>query len=68
MIPIKKYIKLGLSFCFISFLLFFFSFLNLSADEIKWVEVANTSNKIQLIDLRNIKTNFFLNKFSNGLC
>ena len=38
-------------------LIFFCSLLKLSAEEIAWTEVANTSNKIQFIDINSIKYN-----------
>tara|TARA_B100000965_G_scaffold1242_1_gene991 strand:+ start:385 stop:765 length:381 start_codon:yes stop_codon:yes gene_type:complete len=53
----KKYLDLGFIFCFISVLLFFSSFSKLYAEEIKWVEVANTGSEIQYIDVNSIKYN-----------
>tara|TARA_Y100001968_G_C19305686_1_gene691520 strand:- start:457 stop:798 length:342 start_codon:yes stop_codon:yes gene_type:complete len=40
-----------------TFLLFLYSFINLSAEEIDWIEVANTNNEIQFIDSNSIKYN-----------
>ncbi len=53
--PLSKHIKQGLILCSMIFFLFFCSFINLSADEIDWIEVANTENEIQFIDSNSIK-------------
>ena len=58
---LKKYVKNLLIICLIPFLIFFYSFEALSADEITWVEVARTINGIQFIDVSSIKYN------NNGL-
>ena len=57
MMIIKKFIKQSLIFFIFSFLIFFSSFTNLSAEEINWVEVAKTNNGIQFIDTNSIKYN-----------
>ena len=49
----KKVLILG----FLPFLIFFSSFVSLSADDITWVEVARTVNEIQFIDVSSIKYN-----------
>ena len=54
---VKNYIKQSLLFCLISFLLFFFCFMELSAEEVAWIEVAKTNNVIQYIDSNSIKYN-----------
>ena len=53
----KKYLNFGFIICCISVLLFFSSFSKLYAEEIKWVEVANTGSEIQYIDVNSIKYN-----------
>ena len=53
----KKYINHLINFCFISYLIFFYSVNNLSADEINWIEVAGTNSEIQFIDPNSIKYN-----------
>mgnify|MGYP001231431556 CR=1 FL=1 len=53
----KKYINHLINFCFISYLIFFYSVNNLSADEINWIEVAGTNSEIQFIDANSIKYN-----------
>ena len=53
----KNHIRYCLSLCFISILMFFSSFLKLSAEEINWIEVANTNNQLQYIDVNSIKYN-----------
>ncbi len=50
-------LKQGLIFCFISFLVLFSSFNKVSAEEINWTEVANTTKGIQFIDTQSIKYN-----------
>ena len=69
MIIIKDYIKKIIIFYFLSFLIFFSCVLELSADEINWIKVANTNNEIQFIDADSIKYNSsgflsFLTKYS----
>ena len=53
----KKYINHLINFCFISYLIFFSSVNNLSAEEINWIEVAGTNSEIQFIDANSIKYN-----------
>ena len=53
----KKYINHVISICLFSFLIFFFGFNRLFAEEINWIEVAKTSNEIQFIDANSIKYN-----------
>ena len=53
----KKYTKYLINFCFISFIIFFYTFNKLSAKEINWIEVAKTNNEIQFIDANSIKYN-----------
>ncbi len=55
--PLIKHLKHGLILCGMTFLLFLYSFINLSAEEIDWIEVANTNNEIQFIDSNSIKYN-----------
>ncbi len=50
-------LKQGLIFCFISFLMLFSSLNKISAEEVNWTEVANTTNGIQFIDTKSIKYN-----------
>ena len=57
MIALKKLLIRGLSICVISALIFLFNFIKVSAEEIDWIEVANTTNKIQYIDVNSIKYN-----------
>ena len=57
MITLGKYIKPILTICFVSFLIFFSSFIKLSADELLWIEVDRTINGIQFIDANSIKYN-----------
>ena len=54
---IGNFIKQVLIFCFISFLVFFSSFIKLSAEELHWIEVDRTINGIQFIDANSIKYN-----------
>jgi len=54
---IRDFIKRSLIFSFISFLTFSFSPQDLYSEEIDWIEVANTKNEIQFIDLNSIKYN-----------
>ena len=54
---LKNFIKQSLIFFIFSFLIFFSSFTKLSAEEINWVEVAQTNNGIQFIDTNSIKYN-----------
>ena len=53
----KIWLKEGLIFCFISFLVLFSSFNEVSAEEINWTEVASTTDGIQFIDIKSIKYN-----------
>ena len=55
LMPLIKYIKQLLILSLISFLLFLSSFFVVDADEINWIEVANTSNELQFIDPDSIK-------------
>ena len=57
MMNLRKYIKNGLIFFGVSFLIFFSGVINLSAEEIDWVEVAKTNDQIQFIDSNSIKYN-----------
>ncbi len=52
-----KYIKQLLLLCLFSFLIFFSFFLNLSAEEINWIEVDKTNKGIQFLDINSIKYN-----------
>ena len=52
---VSKHIKQAFILCISFFLLFFSGFINLSAEEIEWVEVANANNEIQFIDVSSIK-------------
>ena len=54
---LKMWLKQGLTFCFISFLVLFSSFSKISAEEIKWTEVANTTIGKQFIDTNSIRYN-----------
>ena len=57
MINLKKYLeKVIIFFCF-SFMIFFFSFIQLSADEIRWIEVARSNDEFIFIDSNSIKYN-----------
>ena len=58
---LKKYTKNLMTFCLISFLMFFSVVNKLSAVEVNWIEVAKTNNEIQFIDVNSIKYN------NNGL-
>ena len=53
----RQQIKHVLFFGLISFLIFFSEFDKFSAAEINWIEVANTSNELQYIDVDSIKYN-----------
>ena len=57
MITIRNFIKQVFIFCFIYFLIFFSSFIKLSAEELHWIEVDRTINGIQFIDSNSIKYN-----------
>ena len=57
MMNLRKYIKNVLIFFGVSFLIFFSGVINLSAEEIDWVEVAKTNDQIQFIDSNSIKYN-----------
>ena len=54
---ISTFIKQILIVCFVSFLMFFSSFIKLSAEELLWIEVDRTINGIQFIDANSIKYN-----------
>ena len=54
---LKNYIKKVLVLCSVSVLIFLSCSINLSAEEIDWIEVAKTSNQIQFIDANSIKYN-----------
>ena len=54
---LKICLKQGLFLCFISFLVLFSSFNEVSAEEINWTEVASTTDGIQFIDIKSIKYN-----------
>ena len=54
---LRKYINNVLIFFCLSFLIFFSGVINLSAEEIDWVEVAKTNDQIQFIDSNSIKYN-----------
>ena len=47
----------ALTFCYIFFLIFFTGSDELYSKEINWIEVANTSNELQFIDVNSIKYN-----------
>ena len=57
MMTVIKYIKQVLIFCLFSILIFFSGFIDLSADEINWIEIDKTNNGIQFIDADSIKYN-----------
>ncbi len=57
MMNFKKHITKAFLYCFLSFLLFFSSFIQLSAEEVNWIEVDKTNNGIQFIDAKSIKYN-----------
>tara|TARA_B100001250_G_C19270121_1_gene558705 strand:+ start:199 stop:588 length:390 start_codon:yes stop_codon:yes gene_type:complete len=57
MMNLKKHIIKLLIFCLASLLIFFSSFINLSAEEIDWIEVARTNDGIQFIDTNSIQYN-----------
>ena len=57
MMLLRKHINQLLLFCFSSFLIFFTSFITLSAEEISWLEVYKTNNGKQFIDINSIKYN-----------
>ena len=54
---LRKLLKTGIILFFISFLIFFVSPIKLFAEEIDFIEVANSSDEIQLIDPNSIKYN-----------
>tara|TARA_B100000579_G_C22463933_1_gene680227 strand:- start:109 stop:498 length:390 start_codon:yes stop_codon:yes gene_type:complete len=69
MSSLRKITVDGLILFFISSILFFSSFLYISAEEIDWIEVAKINNAIQFIDVKSIKYNntgylSVLNKYS----
>tara|TARA_Y100001968_G_scaffold170633_1_gene156084 strand:+ start:456 stop:842 length:387 start_codon:yes stop_codon:yes gene_type:complete len=53
----KNYMKKVLVLCSVFVLFFLSCSINLSAEEIDWIEVANTNNQIQFIDANSIKYN-----------
>ena len=55
MITIRNLIHQGLIFCFILFLIFFFSSSKLFADEIEWLEVSKTNDELLFIKPDSIK-------------
>ena len=57
MLIMRKYILPVLVVSFTSFILFFSSFSMLFAEDINWIEVANTNNEILYIDANSIKYN-----------
>ena len=57
MMILEKRIKQLLIFFIFSFVIFFSSFINLSAEEIDWLEVDKIDNGIQFIDVNSIKYN-----------
>ena len=57
MIFLRKYTNQILIYFTTSFFIFFSGFIYLSAEEMKWTEVANTNNGIQFIDADSIKYN-----------
>ena len=57
MMTIRNFIKQVLILGLFSFLIFFSSFLKLSAEELRWIEVDRTINGIQFIDANSIKYN-----------
>ena len=54
---LQKYIRNVITFFFICFLIFFSSIIDLSAEEVDWIEVAKSNNSIQFIDTDSIKYN-----------
>ena len=56
MIALRYYIQHGLLFCCIFFVIFFYSSM-LFADEVEWVEVAETDNELLSINPNSIKYN-----------
>ena len=54
---LSKYFKQLLILFITSFVVLLPSFINLSAEEIDWIEVAKTTNGIQFIDVDSIKYN-----------
>ena len=54
MMNIGIHIKQVLIFCLSSFMIFFSSFTQLSAEELNWIEVDKTINGIQFIDVDSI--------------
>ena len=57
MIILRNYIRYVFISSLAFFLIFFSVSINLSAEEIEWVEVAQTNNQIQFIDANSIKYN-----------
>ena len=57
MMILQKYIRNVITFFFICFLIFFSSIIDLSAEEVDWIEVAKSNNSIQFIDTDSIKYN-----------
>ena len=60
MISLRNFIKCinhVIIYCFVFSLAFFSNIFILSAEEINWIEIANSSNEIQFIDVNSIKYN-----------
>ena len=55
MMNLRKHIKKASIFILVLFFVFLPDFVKLSAEEINWIEVAKTENRIQLIDTNSIK-------------
>ena len=53
----KNFIKRVFIFCIFSYVIFFTCLINISAEEINWIEVDKTNNGIQFIDTNSIKYN-----------
>ncbi len=56
-IALRNYIKKCFFLFLISSIIFLTSFFQLCAEDINWIQVANTQNKIQSIDVNSIKYN-----------
>ena len=54
MVYLIKYLEQGLILFLVYCLIFFSGFMSLSADDINWVEVANSNNQKQFIDSDSI--------------
>ena len=57
MMTIRNFIQQVLILGLFFFLIFFSSFIKLSAEELRWIEVDRTINGIQFIDVNSIKYN-----------